>query len=100
MMLGYVLAKNGDATRARAIPNRLVDAERERYVPPLAYGVIFATLGDTETGTRRAREGGGRTRRATGVAAGRRALAQCSRHAAPLSGGDADLELRQVGSLR
>ena len=47
MALGYVLARNGRPDRARAIASRLVDVARTRYVPPTAYGLIYAGLGET-----------------------------------------------------
>ena len=47
MALGYVLARNGQPERARAILDRLVATARERYVPPTAYGLIHAGLGQT-----------------------------------------------------
>lgn len=44
--LGYALARNGQADRARAILQRLVDQSKSRYVPPTSTGLIHAGLGD------------------------------------------------------
>ena len=47
MALGYALAKNGEPARARAMVTQLLDQEHRRYVPPTAYGLIQAALGET-----------------------------------------------------
>ena len=47
-LLGYALATRGDPVRARGIADRLVALDRERYVPPTSYGVIYAGLGEKE----------------------------------------------------
>ena len=44
--LGYTLARRGDPRRAREIADRLVARDRDRYVPPTSYGVIYAGLGE------------------------------------------------------
>ncbi len=44
--LGHALARKGQTERARAVLQRLLEAERSRYVPPTSSGLIYAGLGD------------------------------------------------------
>ena len=45
---GYLLAKNGRATEARAVLRQLEDDARERYVPPYAMALVSAGLGERD----------------------------------------------------
>jgi Flp pilus assembly protein TadD len=45
---GYLLAKAGRATEARAVLNKLEADSRERYVPPSAMALVHAGLGETD----------------------------------------------------
>lgn len=45
---GYLLAKNGRATEARAVLRQLEDDARERYVPPFATALVYAGLGERD----------------------------------------------------
>ena len=45
---GYLLAKNGRATEARAVLRQLEDDARERYVSPFAMALVYAGLGERD----------------------------------------------------
>jgi len=46
--LGYTYAKCGDATKTEAALATLDGYGEERYVDPVAYGIIYAAMGETE----------------------------------------------------
>jgi tetratricopeptide (TPR) repeat protein len=43
---GFVLAKSGQATEARAVLDTIQSLSRERYLPPYATALVYAGLGD------------------------------------------------------
>ena len=45
---GYVLAKAGRADEAREVLNAMRTAAQQRYIPPYAFALIYAGLGDTD----------------------------------------------------
>jgi TolB-like protein len=45
---GYILAKTGRRKEAQEIMKALETASRERYVPPYAFALIYAGLGETD----------------------------------------------------
>jgi TolB-like protein/DNA-binding winged helix-turn-helix (wHTH) protein/tetratricopeptide (TPR) repeat protein len=45
---GYVLAKAGRANEAREVLNAMRTAAQQRYIPPYAFALIYAGLGETD----------------------------------------------------
>jgi TolB-like protein/DNA-binding winged helix-turn-helix (wHTH) protein/Tfp pilus assembly protein PilF len=45
---GYLLAKTGRADEAREVLNAMRTAAQQRYIPPYAFALIYAGLGDTD----------------------------------------------------
>jgi tetratricopeptide (TPR) repeat protein len=46
--VGYTYAKCGDAAKTEAALATLDEYGEDRYVDPVAYGIIYAAMGDTE----------------------------------------------------
>jgi eukaryotic-like serine/threonine-protein kinase len=47
-LLGYALAKSGDATQARAVLDELLTASRARYVAPYGIALVYNALGERD----------------------------------------------------
>ncbi|UCF36056.1 MAG: hypothetical protein JSU96_14705 [Acidobacteriota bacterium] len=45
---GYAFARSGQEERAREILDRMIEAQRERYVPPVWPATVYAGLGETD----------------------------------------------------